>query len=60
MSANSSRELYRSFLKKGMAREDAFFAVLDHFNHLHFYDRNSQHERLKKLEEKAEAGKPGE
>jgi hypothetical protein len=58
--ANDSKTLFQSFVKKGMTDREAFFAVIDHFNQQHFYDRNSQHERLTKLEEKAEAGKLGE
>ncbi|QEL14762.1 hypothetical protein [Limnoglobus roseus] len=28
---NSSRVLYQAFLKKGLSKEDAFFAVIDHY-----------------------------
>ena len=48
--ANDSRHLYQMFIKKGMPKEDAFFAVLDHFNDLHWQDRNRYHERIKVLE----------
>jgi hypothetical protein len=40
------------FIKKGMQKEDAFFAVLDHFNDQHWHDRNRYHERIKTLEER--------
>lgn len=58
--ANSSRELYRAFLKKGIPKEDAFFAVLDHYFDLWLADRDRYDERLKRLEEKPDAGKSGD
>jgi hypothetical protein len=48
--ANESRQLYQAFIKKGMPKEDAFFAVLDHFNDQHWEDRNRYHDRIKNLE----------
>lgn len=48
--ANQSRQLYQKLLKQGMQKEDAFFAVLDHFNELHWHDRNRASERLAKVE----------
>lgn len=48
--ANESRQLYHAFIKKGMPKDEAFFAVLDHFNDLHWHDRNRYDERIKKLE----------
>jgi hypothetical protein len=39
------------FIKKGMQKEDAFFATLDHFNAQHWSDRNRYHERIKTLED---------
>jgi hypothetical protein len=48
--ANESRQLYQVFIKKGMQKEDAFFAVLDHFNDQHWQDRNRYHERITALE----------
>ncbi len=47
---NESRRLYHAFLLKGMKKEDAFFAVLDHFNEQHWQDRDRYHERIKVLE----------
>jgi hypothetical protein len=49
--ANESRILYQGFIKKGMPKEDAFFAVLDHFNEQHWYDRNRYGEEIKRLSE---------
>jgi len=49
--ANESRQLYPMFIKKGMQKEDAFFATLDHFNAQHWSDRNRYHERIKTLED---------
>lgn len=40
------------FIKKGLQKEDAFFAVLDTFNDQHWHDRNRYHERIKTLEAK--------
>ena len=48
--ANESRRLYQSFVKRGMAKEDAFFAVLDHFNELHWHDRDRYDGRIRELE----------
>jgi hypothetical protein len=48
--ANNSRQLYQMFIKKGMQKEDAFFAVIDHFNDQHWHDRDRYHERIKQLE----------
>ena len=48
--ANSSADLYAMMLKKGMSKEQAFFAVLDHFHELHCFDRNRYDERIRKLE----------
>lgn len=47
---SKSRDLYQTFIKKGMQKEDAFFAVLDTFNSQHWYDRDQYHERVKRLE----------
>jgi hypothetical protein len=47
---NQSRQLYQTFIKKGMQKDEAFFAVLDTFNDQHWSDRNRYHERIKKLE----------
>lgn len=52
--ANEARLLYQKLLKQGMPREEAFFAVIDHFNELHWHDRNRYDERLKKLEKAPE------
>ena len=41
--ASESRQLYQMFIKKGMQKEDAFFAVFDHFNEQHWFDRNRYH-----------------
>ena len=49
---NESRQLYQSFLKKGLQKEDAFLAVLDTFNTQHWYDRDQYHDRIKELEAK--------
>jgi hypothetical protein len=35
-----------------MQKEDAFFAVLDHFNELHWHDRNRYSEEIKQLKER--------
>ena len=48
--ANEARQLYQSFIKKGLQKEDAFLAVLDLFNVQHWYDRDRYHERIKSLE----------
>ncbi len=48
--ANESRQLYQTFVKKGLSKEDAFFAVIDTFNDQHWHDRNRYHERIKALE----------
>lgn len=59
--ANSSRLLYQSFIKKGISKEDAFFAVLDHFNELHWHDQNAYDVRIKQLETRVlelEQGRP--
>lgn len=50
---NESRRLYLSFVQKGLSKEDAFFAVIDHFNDLHWHDRNRYHERIRRLEGRA-------
>ena len=50
--SNDSRQLYQAFIKRGLQKEDAFFAVIDHFNSLHWHDRNGYHQRIKKMEEK--------
>ena len=50
MTDNPSRQLYQSFLKKGLQKEDAFLAVLDLFNAQHWNDRDRYHERIKTLE----------
>jgi hypothetical protein len=50
--ANQSRQLYQMFIKKGMQKEDAFLAVLDHFNDQHWQDRDQYHARIKELEAK--------
>lgn len=47
---NSSRTLYQGFVMRGMSKEDAFFAVIDHMNELHWNDRNVYHARIKALE----------
>jgi hypothetical protein len=47
--ANESLQLYQSFIRKGMQKQDAFFAVIDHFNDLHWHDRNRQGEEIKQL-----------
>jgi hypothetical protein len=58
--SNSSKQLFQSFVKKGMSDRDAIFAVIDHLNQLHWYDRDRYHERIKQLEDKLAAleGKP--
>ena len=48
---NSSRQIYHRWVKDGMTKEDAFFAVIDHWNSLHFHDRNRYGEEIKKLKE---------
>jgi hypothetical protein len=48
--ANEARQVYQSFLKKGLPKEEAFLAVLDLFNDQHWFDRNAYHERIKALE----------
>jgi hypothetical protein len=50
--ANDARQLYQTFIKCGMQKEDAFFAVLDHFNKQHWEDRDRYHTRIKELEDK--------
>ncbi len=50
--SNESRQLYQTFLKKGMQKDDAFFAIIDHYNSLHWHDRNAHLERIKTLEAK--------
>lgn len=52
---NSSRQLYQMFVKKGMQKEDAFFAVLDHFNDQHWSDRNRYGEEIKYLKAEVDA-----
>ena len=54
--ANSSRELFHAFVKKGLTDREALFAILDHFAQLHCFDRDRYDERLKKLEQ-GEAGR---
>lgn len=60
--ANESRQLYQAFIKKGMPKDEAFFAVIDHFNELHWHDRNRYDERIKQLEARLSetAGVPGQ
>ena len=48
--SNGARHRYQTFIKRGMPKEDAFFAVLDHFNEQHWLDRDRYHERIKQLE----------
>jgi hypothetical protein len=47
--SNESRRLYQAFTLKGMSKEDAFFAVLDHFRDLHCFDRDRYAEETKQL-----------
>lgn len=49
---SKSRVLYQKFIAQGMSKDAAFFAVIDHFNEQHWYDRDQHHERIKKLEAK--------
>lgn len=49
---NSSRQLYQKFLGQGMSKDAAFFAVLDHFNELHWHDRDRVTEENKRLKER--------
>jgi hypothetical protein len=58
--ANDSKTLFQSFVRKGLSDRDALFAVIDHFSQLHCFDRDRYDERVRKLEEKAGAGKPAE
>lgn len=44
----SSFNLYQSFLRKGLSKEQAFFALIDHHNHLHWSDRDRYGELVKK------------
>jgi hypothetical protein len=37
--------------KKGVSEREAFFAVIDHFNKQHWYDRNRYGEEIRKLRE---------
>lgn len=54
--ANESRQLYHAFVKKGMPKEDAFFAVIDHFNTQHWHDRDRYDERIRRLESQMNSG----
>jgi hypothetical protein len=47
--ANESRQLYQKFIRNGMQKEDALFAVIDHHNEQHWYDRNRYGEEIKRL-----------
>lgn len=47
-----AKPLYQTFLKRGMSKDEAFFAVVDHFNRQHWYDRDLYNERIKSLEDK--------
>lgn len=57
-SDNKSIELYRMNLKKGMPKEEAFFATLDHYFGLWLHDRNRYDERLRRLEEQQTRSHP--
>lgn len=48
--ANSSRELFHAFVKKGLTDREALFAILDHYAQLHCFDRDRYDERVKTLE----------
>lgn len=56
---NKSKQLFQSFVKKGMTDRDAIFAVIDHFNDLHWHDRDRYDERIKALESRVAALEAG-
>jgi len=47
---NDSKTLFQSFTTRGMGDRDAIFAVIDHWNKLHWEDRNRYDQRIKELE----------
>lgn len=49
---NSSKTLFQAFVKKGMTDRDAIFAVIDHWNTLHWDDRNRLTEENKRLKDR--------
>lgn len=50
---NDSKTLFQAFTKRGMSDRDAIFAVIDHWNTLHWKDRDRYDQRLKALENAA-------
>ena len=51
---NSVRNLVNHLVKtKHLTVTDAIIEAVEHFNSLHFHDRNSASERIRRLEEQA-------
>lgn len=48
--ASSSKMRFEMLRKQGMTDRDAMFAMIDHFNEQHWYDRDRYHARIKELE----------
>jgi hypothetical protein len=53
--ANNARQLYQVYIKRGMMKEDTFFAIIDHFNELHWHDRNRYGEEIRTLKDRIAA-----
>lgn len=49
--ANDSKTLFQVFTKRGMGENDATFAVIDHWNRLHWEDRNRYGALMKALKD---------
>jgi hypothetical protein len=46
---NDARTLYQGFIMRGVNKENAFFAIIDHFVEMNLHDRNRLNEEIKRL-----------